>query len=516
MTTKKNREAAPGAMVSRRIRTAKAVSLASLLALAGCAVGPNYRRPEIETPASFNERMPPSTRPVASRDVSLADWWRVFGDRQLNSLVDRAVEQNLDLRIAAMRIVEARAVLGVNRSLLLPAIDGTGGYNRSRRSLNSGFGGRGGTGGVIDNGGFDRETDLYSAGFEANWEIDVFGGLRRGVEAARAEFQAAVENRRDVLVSLLADVARNYIELRGAQRQLDIVRKNLQTQEQTLGLTRSRFEAGLTSDLDVARAEAQASTTRAQIPPLEDQIRRSIRRLSVLLGEQPEALLTELAAPAPIPMPRGSVSSVAFGAPAELLRRRPDVRRAERTLAANVARVGVAIADLFPRFSLTGDFGWQAENTKDLDSSDSIAWSVGPAVRWQLLNFGRVTSNIEANRARAEQALTAYEQTVLIALEEAENAIGSYRREGQRRDALANAVAASQRAVDLADQLYRQGLTAFQDVLDAQRRLLEAESQFITSEQTVSTNLVQVYRALGGGWDPERRPPSAGPVIRVP
>lgn len=498
----------------RAITTVSGLVAASILA--GCTVGPNYQPPQIETPTAFSEQMQPattqpSTRPsaaaaaaAAASDATLATWWRAFGDPTLDSLVTRAVDQNIDLRIAALRIIESRAVLGINRSALFPALDGSGGYRYDRASRNVGQGGEFSS---------DPDRELWSAGFVATWEIDVFGGIRRAIEASEADFGAVVEDRRDVLVTLVSDVANNYIQLRGAQRQLEILRRNLQTQEQTLELTRSRFRAGLTSDLDVARAETQAQNTMARIPPAEDQIRRNIRRLSVLLGQSPETLTDELMPESPIPV---ATQDLSVGVPAELLRRRPDVRRAERQLASATAQIGVATADLFPRFSLDGDFGWSSEKAKNLFDERSFGWSIGPAVRWQLLNFGRVTSNIEAARARADQAINAYELTVLRSLEESENAIGSYRREQERRESLAAAVASSQRAVTLADQLYRQGLTAFQDVLDAQRVLLAAESELATSEQTVSANLVAVYRSLGGGWDVQEPPPDTGPLIRLP
>lgn len=488
----------------------KLVIVSSTAALAGCAVGPNYKAPEVAAPAAFAEGA--TTRP-ATQPSRLSDWWQVFNDGQLSALIDRAVESNLDLRIAAARVLEARAILGINRSDLFPSLDGAGGYNHARRSRNT-DGSNFGTGGSTPGGvARDPDTHNWSAGFDASWEVDIFGGVRRSVEAAEADFFATVENRNAVLITLVSDVARNYIILRGAQRQLDIVQKNLATQEQTLELTRSRFRAGLTSDLDVARAEAQALNTRSQLPPLEDQVRQSIRRLSVLLGQNPESLADELTAVKPIPM---SQPAIPVGLPSELLRRRPDVRQAERQLAAETARIGVAVSDLFPRFSLTGSFGYEAGKAKNLFDERSFGWAIGPAFRWQLLNFGRVQSNIRAQEARTEQALRGYEQTVLLAFEEVENSLGSYRREQSRRDSLAGAVQSSRRAVELADQLYRQGLTPFQDVLDAQRQLLALESQLVTSEQTVSTNLVQLYKALGGGWESEGPRESVGPLIQLP
>jgi len=474
----------------------------------GCAVGPNYATPDAKTPAKYGEVV--ATTQPASQPSNLVTWWQVFGDDKLTALVDRSIQNNLDLKIAAARVGEARALYRGSKSGLFPSFDGVAGY-RQDRSSNNEDGRNSGSGTSSFSSDPDRHN--WSAGFDASWEIDVFGGVRRSIEASDADFSATIEDQRDVLVTLVSDVARNYIILRGAQRQLGIVQKNLATQDQTLDLTRSRFQAGLTSDLDVARAEAQAMTTRSQMPPLEDQVRQSIRRLSVLCGANPETLKDELIAVQPIPQ---AAPQLPVGLPSELLRRRPDIRRVERNLSAETARVGVAIADLFPRFSITGDFGYTSRNIKSLFDEDSFGWGIGPSMRWQLLNFGRVQGNIKAQEARREQVLRSYEQTVLLSLEEVENAMGSYSREQARRQSLASAVQSSQRAVDLADQLYRQGLTAFQDVLDAQRRLLDVESQFVTSDQTVSTHLVALYKSLGGGWNPDGKPVDKGPVMLLP
>lgn len=495
-----------------KTRLTYAAGVTGALFLGGCAVGPNYTAPQETTPPAFAEgaTTQPTTQPTQPA-AELVHWWEVFEDKQLSALIEKSVNSNLDLRIAAARVLEARAIYLGSKSGLFPQFDAVGGYRHDRSSKNT-------DNGFNDNQAVnaiqrDRDTHNWSAGFDATWEIDIFGGVRRSIEASDAAFAFTVENQRDVLITLLSDVARNYIILRGAQRQYDIVVSNLGTQEQTLDLTRSRFKAGLTSDLDVARAEAQAMTTRSQLPPIEDQIRQSIRRLSVLCGSNPETLANELTPVGPIP---SAYPVVDAGVPAELLRRRPDIRRAERALAGETARIGVAVADLFPRFSITGGFAYQAGEFNDLFQRDSISWGIGPAMRWQLLNFGRVQSNIKAQEARTEQSMRAYEQTVLLALEETENALGSYRREQARRDSLSSAAASSRRAVDLADQLYRQGLTAFQDVLDAQRSLLDIESQLVTSEQTVATNLVAIYKSLGGGWDAEFPKVDRGPVILLP
>jgi NodT family efflux transporter outer membrane factor (OMF) lipoprotein len=462
-------------------------------------VGPDYQgAPDAPVPAQYGES---TTRPAVS--VDLTRWWTTFNDPTLDSLVQRAAESNLDLQLAAARLRESRAARGIVRADYFPPIDATGSYTRSRSSLN-GFGGGGGSQGNVipgfSGGSFDRDFDLYQVGFDSTWEIDVFGGVRRAVEAADAEIQASIEDTRDVLVTLLGDVARNYIELRGAQRQLAITRANLASQQETLDLTRARFNAGLVGELDVARAQALVAATSATIPRIEQREREAVHRLGVLLGREPSALSEELGQEGPIP---SGVSAVPVGLPSELLRRRPDIRRAERQLAAATARIGVATSDLFPKFTLTGSIGLQSEQARDLAESDSVFWSVGPGVRWSVFNAGKVRSTIAAEGARQEQALVQYQQTVLNALEEVENAIVAYDREQTRRVSLSVAVDSNRRAVDLANQLYSRGLVDFLNVQESQRSLLIAEDQLAESDAQVSSNLVALYKALGGGWDPD-------------
>lgn len=300
------------------------------------------------------------------------------------------------------------------------------------------------------------------------------------------------------MVTLLAEVAQNYLELRGSQRQLAIAQANLKAQSETLGITRSRYEAGLASDLDVARAQAQVQTTQSQIPALQASARQSIHLLGVLLGQPPMALAEELSRHEAIPEPPPQVP---VGLPSELLRRRPDIRRAERQLAAATARIGVATANLFPRFSLTGSFGLQSGQLDTLPNAGSNFWSIGPGVRWLVLDWGRVRSEIHVQNARQEQALLAYEQTVLTALREVEDALVVFTHEQARHQALVRALAANRRAVELATQLYQQGLSDFLSVLQAQRDLYASEDALAQSDLTVSTALVRLYKSLGGGWD---------------
>jgi len=333
-----------------------------------------------------------------------------------------------------------------------------------------------------------------------SWEIDAFGGTRRAVEAAQADLESSVESNRDVLVTVLAEVGLSYLDLRGAQKQMAVARDNLRAQEQTLVLTRDRFQAGLASELDTARAEAQVASTRAQIPPLEETQQRAIHRLGVLLGKPPGELEPQLVVAEPIP---SATPRVPVGLPSDLLRQRPDIRRAERQLAAATARIGVATADLFPKFYLTAATGLQSVEASDFFDGGSRFWSLGPSVRWPTFNAGRIRQNIRAHDARQEQALLRYEQTVLISLEEVENALVAFGQEQGRHRALTESEQASRRAAALANDRYRGGLVDFLDVLEAERALLGAQDNVVQSERRLSQNLVRLYKALGGGWKAE-------------
>jgi NodT family efflux transporter outer membrane factor (OMF) lipoprotein len=464
--------------------------------LAACTVGPDYRPPRTTVPPTWGELASAGAASQPSNPTSdpspLAEWWTTFHDATLDALVKRAVRANPDLRRAEARVREARARRGVVAADRFPALDAAGSAARSRASAN------------ISNAppGAGEPSSLYQVGFDASWEIDLFGGVRRSLEAADADVAAGVEDRRDALVSLLAEVARSYVELRGAQRQAAIARANLGAQTETLELTRARLAAGLASDLDVARAEAQVQATAAQIPSLESAARASIHLLSVLLAQQPNALAGELSREAPIPpTPR----EVPIGLPSDLLRRRPDVRRAERQLAAATARIGVATADLFPRFSLVGSLGLESSTFRDVGDLDSRFWSIGPSVSWPLLDFGRIRSNVDVVDAREEQAAAVYERTVLTSLREVEDALVSFSREQARRRELAGAVDSNRRAVSLADQLYRAGRTDFLSVLQSQRDLYASEDDLVDSDRRVASDLIALYKALGGGWEVEAR-----------
>jgi multidrug efflux system outer membrane protein len=523
-------------MVSKKWALCVAVSLGG-----GCAVGPDYQRPKTPMPAGFSATQPATQPSTTQPSAEIGRWWETFNDPVLNSLIDRAVKSNLDLRLAQTRVRESRFSTEIQRAGLFPAADTDASYTRNRFSK-TGFylggtrepvglspGATGtpntGTGNTINRSSkaadgkatssssgtsqsgllsqlTQTEFDVFQGGFDASWEIDVFGGVRRNIEAARADEQAAIEAGRDAMVSLLAEVARNYIQLRGVQRELAISVENIRSQQDTVDLTRSRFQAGLATDLDVARAEAQVATTRATVPALQTTLQQSIHRLGVLLGQQPTALQAELEKPAAIPPPPPEVP---VGLPSELLRRRPDVRRAERQLAGATARVGVATADLFPRFSLTGSLGLAAGQFKQLGRLDSVYYTVGPSVSWPIFDAGKIQANIRVQNAREQESLTQYEATVLISLEDVENALVAYSQEQARRQELQRAVDANRRAVDLANQLYSKGLTDFLNVLDSQRNLYAAQDALVQSERNVSSNVVALYKALGGGWEAQEQ-----------
>ena len=347
--------------------------------------------------------------------------------------------------------------------------------------------------------------NVYQAGFDAAWELDVFGGTRRAVEAAKSDIAGAEYGRRAVLVSLLGEVARYYVEARGFQQRLVIARQNIQAQQAILSLTRSRYKGGLTSELDVQQASALLSTTKAQVPAFESSFAEAAHRLAVLLGQPPGALLAELSREAPIPK---APPPVPVGLPSELLRRRPDIQQAERQLAGANARIGMAVADLYPKFSLTGDVGLQSVSASDWFSPGSRFCSVGPTVQWRIFDAGRIRANIRVQNAREEQALAHYEQTVLASFEDVENALTAYAKEQIRRQSLAEAVQANQQGLQLAGELYRSGVEDFLHVLDSQRSLYESQDALVESERTVALDLIKLYKALGGGWESVEREPA--------
>ncbi len=460
------------------------ISCLALLTLAGCKVGPNYVEPVIDSPTAWSES-------PASTAGDLRQWWKRLNDPKLDALVERASAGNLELRQAMARVREARELRQISRSSLLPTIDSSAGYSRREDSTTTGTS----RGAAFRDG---SSYDLFQTGFDATWELDFFGRVARGVEAAEAEVASAEYNAADVIVIVSSEVARTYIDLRTTQRRLAIARGNVVAQEDTLALADSRFRAGLTSELDVARARANVETTRSEIPAFEASERRSMHALAVLLGRNPGVLVDELSAPGVIPSVNDALNT---GLPSELLRRRPDLRASERAIAAQTARVGVATGDLFPRVLLGGSVGWNTSKFASLFDASSVSYGVGPSLTWNVFDYGRIRANIRAQSARSEALLAQYERAVIGAFQEVEDSLVSFSRERTRRESLTNAVVAGQRAVELSSELYKQGLTDFNAVLDAQRQLFQLQDAQAQSQGEIARQYVAIYKALGGGWD---------------
>jgi multidrug efflux system outer membrane protein len=467
----------------------------------GCEVGPNYHRPATRLPDGYT----PATQPA----TEVTRYWEVFRDPALDSLVERAVQSNLDLLLAEAHLRQSRALRDFANGAYFPTVDATGSYTREKISgAEFGSTGTGAASSSTPIAGIPNRLDFFQAGFDASYEIDVFGGIRRNAEASQADLEAQLDNRRSVLVTLVSEVAEDYMALRGAQRDLAIAKENINTQQQTVELTQSRFRAGIASDLDVAQAQAQLETTTATLPTFQTAEQQDIHALSVLMGQTPLALEGELTQPEPIPPPPPAVPD---GLPSDLLRRRPDVREAERNLAAASARVGVAVADLFPRFSLTGSFGYESTELKRWFTPANQFWNFGPTMSWPIFDGGQIRANIRAANAVEEQNLIMYRQTVLDAMQDVENALVAYNNELVREQALRKAVESNIRALGLAQQLYTKGLVDFLYLLDTQATLFTAEDSLVQSQQTVSTDLVALYKALGGGWEPFDQPATTRP-----
>jgi len=468
------------------------LTLAALLAIvtAGCAVGPDYQRPVASAPAQWAE---PLAGGETNAPASLAAWWKNFNDSELDSLINRAVRSNLDLQVAEARVREARAQYGIASANLLPTLDGSASYARTETSKHQPV-----LGSIPLPSNIPFDNNVYQAGFDASWELDVFGGQRRARESARAQVEASEFGQRDVLVTLLGDVARDYIDVRGYQRRLAITEDNIQAQNQALAITQDRFKKGLSNDLDVQQAASLLATTKAEVPTLQTEIQASILRLGVLLGQQPENLVAELSTAAPIPT---TPPQVPVGLPSQLLERRPDVQRAERELASATANIGVAKADLFPKFFLTGAAGFESVSASDWFSAGSRFWSTGPTVQWRIFDAGQIRNNIRIQDARQQEVLADYEKTMLGAFADVESGLTAYANEQTRRESLQDAVTASRNSLDLANKLYANGLTDFLHVLDAERSLYQAQDALAQSDRTVSVNLVALYKSLGGGWD---------------
>lgn len=475
----------------------------------GFKVGPNYKRPEVKVSDSWIDSSRPELKVESQTSgaqgqfppYSRVAWWTVFNDPTLTRLIAMASSENLPLQIAAERVIEARAQLGVARGTLWPQMqEMKGAYLRNQFS-----------GEAFPWGRFPirRQFDHWTVGFEAAWELDFWGRFRRAIEAAEANLAAQEASFDEMLVILQAEVATNYIQLRTFDERLALARQNVELQRQTLGIVKARFDAGLVSGLDLRQAEAIVATTESLIPLLEVGRRRAENRLCTLLGMPPQDLDPLLGA-GKIPDPP---AEVVIGLPADLLRQRPDVRRAERLVAAQTARVGIAEADLYPHFAITGTLNWEAEKFGHIFLGDAIAGRVGPSFSWKILNYGRIWNSIWAEDSRLRQAILAYQETVLRAAEEAEGTIAAYLREKERSLALAESVRATEQAVQLATALYQQGVLDYQRLIDSQRVLLQQQDALAESRGNVALYLVALYKALGGGWQVRLWPQEETPPL---
>jgi multidrug efflux system outer membrane protein len=473
------------------------VVLFYILLLSGCAaVGPDYEQPKMPIPQHWSETATGIKSPPAQADK----WWRCFNDPMLDQLIGEAIASNLDLKLALERVKDARALRSATIAAGLPSLTAKSNISRRFNNIASPTSQTGGTSSVGGGFGVGKQLiNIFQMGFDAQWELDFFGGVRRAVEAADATIEVEVENSRDVLITLLGEVARNYIELRANQRLAAITRENLHAQQETQELTQIRQQTGLASMLEVAQAQAQTAATQAQLPNYETVVKQSIHALSVLLGKEPGALAVRLDQQSAIPI--FTVDAIA-NLPSELLQRRPDIRRAERQLAVANASVGIATAELYPKINLAAFIGLQNTTVTDFTPLGK-SWSAASSLTMPIFNWGKLNANIKSKKAQFEQVFLTYQTTVLAAFKEVEDALVAYSKERERHKALLKAVAANQLAVQLADQRYQKGLTAFPDVLLSQTALYQAQSVLVTSESQLSSDLVALYKALGGGWQTE-------------
>ncbi len=453
------------------------------MVLSGCAmVGPDYSPPQEKPPESWHGRLTGGVTQAAMAPEILAKWWSTLNDPVLSGFMEKAVANNPNIGQAKARIREERARRSISQAGLSPTLDASGFYRKSGSSRETGSG---------------KETEFYSADFDAGWELDIFGGARRSYEAATAVLEASKEDLRDVHVSLLAEVALNYTEVRTVQARIKAANKNLAIQDQTHQMAQFLYNSGLSGEISMQQAKYNLENTRSQIPLLRISLEEAKNRIAVLLGETPGSVHEALKDNAPIP---ACPPEIAVGVPADVLRQRPDIRRAERKLAAQSARIGAATAELYPKLSLSGSIGFEALDAGRLISRGSRNYGFGPRITWPIFRAGAIRSNIEVQSALQEELLSAYESAVLNALGEVENHLVTYMEEQNRRQSLSEARQAAMRAVDLAQNQYQAGMTDFKNVLDAERSLLSFDENLIQCEGNIISSLVRLYKALGGGW----------------
>jgi multidrug efflux system outer membrane protein len=479
------------------------VTLLAATMLTACSVGPNYVKPDVATPSAYQDlptakAQAPLSFPVAG-EADLSQWWMQFGDAELQSLIGRALHSNLDLLTAASRVRETREQEIVAGAAGLPQLNanGLGAHLHSNSSLLSKLGGSGGASSGTPPPSGPMDMKLYSVGFDATWEVDIFGGVRRGVEAAQANTEAAIWQMRDGEVTLTAEVAADYFTLRATQSRIATLRAEAQSQQAVLTLTADRARAGFVTQLDVNQQNSLVASTRAQIPGLQAQARMMEHAIAVLLAEEPEAMTDELDRGAALP---NLPPQLPVGLPSDLLRRRPDIRAAERQLAAATAQVGVAVADLYPKFNLIAALSFSGSQLSNLLSSNNLGEVGLGSIMWPIFHGGEIHANIRSKKEEAQQAYYAYQKVVLGAVRDAEDALTRYTTEQQRLIQLEQAVVSGNSSAALARQQYRAGLVTYVNVLTAEANALSAQDQLEQSRQALATDLVSLYKALGGGW----------------
>jgi|WetSurMetagenome_2_1015567.scaffolds.fasta_scaffold11583_3 NodT family efflux transporter outer membrane factor (OMF) lipoprotein len=459
------------------------LALPIVLLLSGCTtVGPNYTAPEMKTPAAWQKEISGVATDKQSEQEILAKWWTTLNDPVLSTLMERAVAGNFSLKQALNNVTQAHIQRGITDTSRLPTVNGTGSAGRSYSK---------------DFAGDFTGTNSFRTGLDASWELDIFGGVKRSIEAADANIQATQESYRDALVSLLAEVALNYIDVRSYQSRLQVAESNLKSQEETYNITKWRHQAGLITELDEQNAAKLLEQTRSQLPSLKSGLEQAKNRIAVLLGSEPGAVGSELEEYKPVPVtPR----AIALGIPADLLRRRPDLRKAERSLAVQTARIGVAVADRYPKISLSGNIGLSALTLGKFFSTDGLSTGVSSGISWPVYQAGKIAKNIELQWAIQEQQLIAYKAALLTALQDVENALIAFSYEQTRRESLSKEVEFAKQAADISKAQYSSGLIDFQSVLEAQTTLTSAQDQLAQSDAQVISDLISLYKALGGGW----------------
>jgi outer membrane protein, multidrug efflux system len=458
--------------------------IVGLSCLSGCVVGPDYTSPSKEMSSAWNSSLSEGMK----IDPNIpARWWDVFGDENLNQLIETAVTHNQDVKAAFSRLEASRALRDYTTGQYSPTVDAKGSYTRYQS----------GKDGAVQLPDEPDPVNLHSAGFDFLWEIDLFGKIKRSVESSEALYQASIEDYRDVMVTLVAEVCRNYIDLRTTQMRFTYAMDNIKIQSDTLDLTKSRYESEIAGELDVRQAESILATTQAEISLLRIAEAEAIHRLAVLLGETPLQLQQQLRTAKPLPIPN---EKVAVGFPADMLRQRPDIRAAERRLAAQTARIGVATADLYPSLQLTGTFEIQSRQLSGLGNIHNQTYSFGPGLGWNLFDGNRIRNTIKIEEAVTQELLAAWENTVLLAVEDVENAIVSYEQRQLQRQAMTRAVEATRRSMELVETQYKSGLTDFQNVLDTQRSLRTQQDFLAASEGAWLQSLIRIYKSFGGGW----------------